>query len=86
MSDKVELKLVHPKGFMQTDQVTVENINDWAASLNGTVDEGILTFKIDDYTHRAIPGDWIVIYRPSGDLLVFPPKFFNRLHSIDPIG
>lgn len=86
MSDKVELKLATLKGFIQTDQVTVENINDWAESLNGTVEEGILTFMIDDYTHRAIPGDWIVVYRPSGDLLVFPNKFFNRLHDIEPIG
>lgn len=86
MPDKIAPKIVRPKGYVQADQLTVDNIQDWADSLGGTIEEGILVFKIDDYTHRAIPDDWIVVFRPSGDLLVIPNKFFNRIYEVDAIG
>lgn len=82
MSDKVDLKIATPKGYTRTDRVTEENIEDWAASLNGTLEEGKIFFKIHEWEHSASVGDWIVVFFPFGDLQVYSDAMFNRIFEV----
>jgi hypothetical protein len=61
-------------------QLTTENIVYFAESLNGTAENGILTFSISNHTHHAIPGDWLVLFDRGRDILVFTDKMFQRLY------
>lgn len=66
----------------QVKQLTAENIQYFAESLNGTVDEsGILEFQISNHVHHAIPGDWLVLFDRGRDILVFTDKMFQRLYK-----
>ena len=84
MSDKVELKHVTLKGFMQADQVTLDNIQDFAESLNGTIDNGMLLFEIHKHPHIVLPGDWVVFFSPHGDVQVYTDSMFNRILELEP--
>lgn len=79
MTNRSETNLseIEVKGILSADQITFENIDDFAASLNGVIENGILVFEIHDWKHRVIPGDWVVLFT-SGDLLTFTDAFFNR--------
>lgn len=79
MANTAQPSLVKLKGHMRADQITADNIQDFAKNLNGTVEDGILTFTIHKWTHRAIAGDWVVVYLPSGDLQTFTDSMFNRI-------
>ena len=83
MTATAQPSLVKLKGHVRADQITAENIDDFAASINGTIEDGILTFKIHNWTHRAIVGDWVVVYLPSGDIQTFSDAMFNRIFSRD---
>ena len=84
MSDKVDLKLVTIKGFMQADQVTIDNMQDWAESLNGRIEDGMLLFEIHNHPHIVLPGDWIVLFKPHGDVQVYTDKMFHRILELEP--
>lgn len=77
-TNETNLEPVEVIGHMRADQLTADNIEDFAKSLNGRLEEGILVFEVHNWTHRAIIGDWIVVFLPSGDLLTFTDKFFKR--------
>lgn len=66
--------------IQQVKQLTVDNIAYFAESLNGTLENGILTFSISNHTHHAIPGDWLVLFDRGRDILVFTDKMFQRLY------
>jgi len=76
-----ELNAVSLKNPIQlTKQLTVENIQYFADSLNGTVEEGVLKFQISNHIHYAVPGDWLVLFDRGIDILVFTDKMFQRLY------
>lgn len=79
MTKTAQPNMVKLKGHVRADRITPENIEDFVEALNGTLEDGILTFEIHKWTHRAIAGDWIVIYLPSGDVQVFTDAMFNRI-------
>ena len=83
MTATAQPSLVKLKGHVRADQITAENIEDFAASINGTIEDGILTFQIHNWTHRAIVGDWVVVYLPFGDIQTFSDAMFNRIFSRD---
>lgn len=73
--DTVSLK----NPIQQTKQLTSDNIQYFADSLNGTLEEGVLKFQISNHTLYALPGDWLVIFDRGQDILVFTDKMFQRL-------
>ncbi len=60
-------------------QITEENIEEFAESLNGKVTEGVLSFQISNHPHYAITGDWVVLFNRGIDILTFSNKMFQRL-------
>jgi hypothetical protein len=60
-------------------QLSNENIQEFAESLNGTVNEGVLSFKISNHEHFAIVGDWVILFDRGRDILTFSDKMFQRL-------
>jgi len=77
-----ELNTVSLKNPIQlTKQLTTENIQYFAESLNGTVENGILEFHISSHVHYAVPGDWLVLFDRGIDILVFTDKMFQRLYK-----
>lgn len=83
MTTKAQPKLVTLKGHTRADQVTTENIEDFAKSLNGTVEGGMLSFEIHKWTHTVIPGDWIVVFMPSGDIQTYTDSMFSRIFECE---
>ena len=57
-------------------RITDENIREIADSLNGTLENGILTFNISNHTLRGIAGDWLVIF--GTDIQIYTDKYFQR--------
>lgn len=57
-------------------RLTEENISEAAESLNGTLENGILTFEISNHTLRGLVGDWLVIF--GTDIHIFTDKYFQR--------
>lgn len=84
MADKVELKNVSLKGYIQADQVTIDNMKNFAESMHGKIEDGILVFEIHKHIHRALPGDWIVIFFPHGDVQVYTDSMFHRILELEP--
>lgn len=82
MSDRVELKTIVSKGYIQADRVTAENLKDWTESLNGELNEGILRFEIHNRAHYVLVGDWIVVFFPHGDVQVYTDSMFNRIFEV----
>ena len=79
MTKTAQLNMVKLKGHVRADQITPENIEDFVEALNGTLVDGILSFEIHKWTHRAIVGDWVVVYLPSGDVQTFSDAMFKRI-------
>lgn len=79
MTTSVQPQLVGLKGYTKAEQLTAENLQDFAKSVNGTIEDGIVVFTINKWTHRALVGDWVVVYMPSGDIQVFTDAMFNRI-------
>lgn len=67
--------------IQQIAQLTIDNIQYAAESLNGTVNEGVLEFQISNHKHYALPGDWLVLFDRGQDILVFTDKMFQRLYK-----
>lgn len=67
--------------IQQVKQLTIDNIQYFAESLNGTVENGVLEFKISNHTHYALPGDWLILFDRGIDILVFTDKMFQRLYK-----
>lgn len=82
MSKEVDLKIAQFKGYVRADQITAENIDSWAESLNGTVSEGEISFQIHKWTHHAGIGDWVVLFLPRGDVQVYSDSMFHRILEI----
>lgn len=61
-------------------RVNIENIEELASSLNGTIEDGILKFQISNHIHYVLPGDWVVLFDRGRDILVFTDKMFQRLY------
>ena len=57
-------------------KLTNENIQQAAKELNGTLEEGILTFQISNHVLRGIAGDWLVIF--GTDVQIYTDKYFQR--------
>lgn len=81
----MEFKAVSPKHKIhQAVQLTVDNMQEAALQMNGTVIEGILTFKINNTTLRGIPGDWLVAF--GEDVHIYTDAYFQRNYeSVDGI-
>ena len=70
----------HKFPIQQTTQITTENIEEIAESLNGSIsDAGILEFKIHNHTLHGLPGDWLVIF--GTDAHVYTDKYFQRNYN-----
>lgn len=67
--------------IQQTKQLTTDNIEYFAESLNGTLENGVLSFTISNHTLYAIPGDWLVLFDRGRDVIVFTDKMFQRLYK-----
>lgn len=80
----MDFNLATPKYTIhQVTQLTNENIEQAAQELNGTVENGILTFTISNNTLRGIAGDWLVIF--GTDVHIYTDKYFQRNYdSISP--
>lgn len=57
-------------------RITDENIQEIADSLNGTLEEGMLTFTISNHTLRGLAGDWLVIF--GTDVHIYTDKYYQR--------
>lgn len=79
----MEFNTVTPKHTIhRAVQLTNENIGQAALDLNGTVEDGILTFTISNHTIHGLPGDWLVLF--GTDVHVFTDKYFQRNYqSVD---
>jgi len=66
--------------IQQVKRLTPENIEYFAESLNGTIENGILEFSISSHTHYAVAGDWLVLFDRGIDILVLTDKMFQRLY------
>lgn len=60
----------------QAVQLTEENLPKAAASLNGTLENGILSFTISNHTLYGMAGDWLVIF--GTDVHVYTDKYYKR--------
>lgn len=65
--------------IQQAVKLSNENIQEAAESLDGTLEEGILTFQTSNHVHHAIAGDWLVLFDRGIDILVLTDKMFQRL-------
>jgi hypothetical protein len=79
----MEFNTVQPKHLIhQAVQLTEENIQEAADSLNGTLENGILSFQISNHTLYGMAGDWLVIF--GTDVHIFTDKYFQRNYeSVD---
>ena len=84
MSETVTTNVYKLRGHVEATQVTKENMEELAKSLNGTIEGGVLTFNVNKRTLRAITGDWIAGFKPFGDVQVYTDAMFNRILEIDP--
>lgn len=57
-------------------RLTDENIQEAANELNGTLEDGILTFEISNHTLRGIAGDWLVVF--GTDVHIYTDKYYQR--------
>lgn len=85
----MEFNTVTPKHTVhRAVRLTTENLQEAAESLNGTVDEGILTFQISNHVIHGLAGDWLVIF--GTDVHIYTDKYFQRNYkSLDidqPVG
>lgn len=71
----VELK----NSTLMAIRVTADNIEELNESLNGTLENGIMTFKISKHEHQVLVGDWLVLFDRGRDILRFTDKMFQRL-------
>lgn len=60
-------------------RLTEANLQEAADSLNGTLEDGILTFQISNHVLRGIAGDWLVIF--GTDVHIFTDKYFQRNYN-----
>jgi hypothetical protein len=73
-----EVELINP--VQQAVQLTNENIEYFAESLNGQIDEnGLMSFQISNHVHFCIAGDWLVLFDRGRDILKFSDKMYKRL-------
>lgn len=61
-------------------RLTNENIDEVAASINGTVEDGVLKFTISNHDIYGIVGDWLVIF--GTDVQIYTDKYFQRNYSL----
>lgn len=85
----MEFNAVTPKHKIhRTVRLTPENLQEAADSLNGTLEDGILTFQISNHTIHGLAGDWLVIF--GTDVHIYTDKYFQRNYdSVDieqPVG
>lgn len=80
----MDFNVVTPKYTIHRSvQLTTENIEQAAAELNGTVENGILTFEISNHTLHGLPGDWLVIF--GTDVHIYTDKYYKRNYDeLDP--
>ncbi|QFG12248.1 Hypothetical Protein OBI_RACECAR_138 [Arthrobacter phage Racecar] len=62
-------------------QLTEENLPEAAESLNGKLENGILSFTISNHTLYGMAGDWLVIF--GTDVHIFTDKYYQR--NYDPV-
>ena len=81
----MELKAASPKHKIhQVVKITVDNIQEISLMMNGTVVDGILTFKFNNTTLMGIPGDWFVAF--GEDVHIYTDAYFQRNYeSVDGI-
>jgi len=79
----MEFNTVTPKHTVhRAVQLTSENLQEAADSLNGKVEDGILTFQISNHVIHGLAGDWLVIF--GTDVHVYTDKYFQRNYeSVD---
>jgi hypothetical protein len=79
----MEFNTVAPKHTVhRAVQLTPENLEEAAESLNGKLEDGILEFQISNHVLHAIAGDWLVIF--GTDVHVYTDKYFQRNYeSVD---
>lgn len=65
--------------IQQAIKVDEDNIDELAESLNGTIENGVVSFKISNHEHYFIVGDWIILFDRGRDILTFSDKMFQRL-------
>lgn len=75
----IEVSLKNP--VQQAIRLTNDNIVEVTESLNGTLEEGVLSFTLSKHKHFAIAGDWLVLFDGGIDALVFSDKMFQRIYS-----
>jgi hypothetical protein len=85
----MEFSVVTPKHTVhRAAQLTPENLQEAAESLNGTVEDGILTFQISNHVIHGLAGDWLVIF--GTDVHVYTDKYYQRnydpLDNAEPVG
>lgn len=85
----MDFQTVIPKHTIhQAVQLTDDNLQEAADSLNGTLENGILTFQISNHVIHGIAGDWLVIF--GTDIHIYTDKYFQRNYpSVDkelPVG
>lgn len=82
MSDLIEFKPVELKSPVQLAlRITEDNIDELAESLNGSVNEGILSFKISTHELFVIAGDWLVLFERGQDIVTYTDKMYQRLYK-----
>lgn len=64
---------------MMALRIDEENFEEVVTSLNGTITEGVASFKISNHVHYFVVGDWIVLFDQGRDILTFTDKMFQRL-------
>lgn len=60
-------------------RLTEENIAEAAAELNGTLEDGILTFQVSNHVLRGIVGDWLVVF--GTDVHIYTDKYYQRNYN-----
>lgn len=76
----VEFNTVSLKNeIQQAVRVDEDNFQELVESLNGSVVDGVASFKISNHTHYFIVGDWIILFDRGRDILTFSDKMFQRL-------
>lgn len=73
----MDFNVVTPKYTIhQAVRLTADNLEQAAQELNGTVEDGILTFTISNHTIHGLAGDWLVIF--GTDVHIYTDKYFQR--------
>lgn len=57
-------------------RLTPENLQEAADSLNGTLEDGILSFQISNHVIHGLAGDWLVIF--GTDVHIYTDKYYQR--------